>query len=109
MKTTLADPRLLGIGASSPEAIKKNTQQALQDVAVEFESLFFREMLKSMRQAGDVLAADGPFNSREQQFVRDWHDMELSQTLAEGGGMGLAQQLVRQVEAMQPALSDPLS
>ncbi len=108
MKAISAEPHLLGTGVSSAETVKAN-RQALQDVAVDFESLFFREMLKSMRQAGDVLAAEGPFNSREQQFVRDWHDMELSQTLAEGGGMGLANQLIRQVEALQPGVTETTS
>ncbi len=76
----------------------RDGEENVRKVAQEFESLFLNEMLKSMRSATDVLAKDNPFNSQAAKQYQDMHDQQLSVTLSkEGGGIGLADVLVRQL------------
>ena len=76
----------------------RDGEENVRKVAQEFESLFLNEMLKSMRAATDVLAKDNPFNSQAAKQYQDMHDQQLSVTLSkEGGGIGLADVLVRQL------------
>lgn len=76
----------------------RDGEENVRKVAQEFESLFLNEMLKSMRSATEVLAKDNPFNSQAAKQYQDMHDQQLSVTLSkEGGGIGLADVLVRQL------------
>src|SRR5690606_10963712 len=76
----------------------RDGEENVRKVAQEFESLFLNEMLKSMRSANDVLAKDNPFNSEATKHHQDMHDKQLSVTLSkEGGGIGLADVLMRQL------------
>ncbi len=55
-------------------------------------------MLKSMRKAQDALAdEDSPFNSQQVKFYRDMHDQQLATDLTSGGGLGLADVIVKQL------------
>jgi flagellar protein FlgJ len=72
-------------------------KQALEQVAKQFESIFMQMMLKSMRQANDVLEADSPFNSQSTKFYRDMHDQQLALELSSSGNLGLAEMIVRQL------------
>ncbi len=47
---------------------------ALHEAAAQFEAIFMQMLLKSMRQAQDVLESDSPFNSQSAKFYRDMHD-----------------------------------
>ena len=70
----------------------------MRKVAQEFESLFLNEMLKSMRSANEVLAKDNPLNSQASKQYQEMYDQQLSVSLSkEGGGIGLADVLVRQL------------
>ena len=76
----------------------RDGEENVRKVAQEFESLFLNEMLRSMRAATEVLAKDNPFNSPAAKQYQDMHDQQLSVTLSkEGGGIGLADVLVRQL------------
>lgn len=80
----------------------------VRKVAQEFESLFMNEMLKSMRSATDVMAQDNPFNSQASKQYQDMHDQQLSVTLSkEGGGIGLADVLIRQLSKQQEPSEKP--
>ncbi|MBA4500910.1 flagellar assembly peptidoglycan hydrolase FlgJ [Marinobacterium marinum] len=85
-------------------------QAALKGVAQEFEQLFMSMMLKSMRQANDVLAADSPFNSNDVQFYQEMFDQQLTLDLSKKDSIGLAdiivQQLSQQVAAAPTASED---
>jgi len=86
----------------------RDGEENVRKVAQEFESLFLNEMLKSMRSATDVLAKDNPFNSQAAKQYQDMHDQQLSVTLSkEGGGMGLADVLVRQLLKQQEGVKQP--
>lgn len=69
---------------------------ALRKVAEQFESLFTKMVLKSMRQANETFG-NGLFSSQQTQFYEGMFDDQLAVQLAQGKGMGLADMLVRQL------------
>ncbi len=71
--------------------------QALREVAQQFESIFMQTILSSMRSANDVFAKDNFLNSFEMDFHKDMLDKQLTLSLAEGRGFGLAELLYRQL------------
>ncbi|RSH69328.1 flagellar assembly peptidoglycan hydrolase FlgJ [Stutzerimonas stutzeri] len=76
----------------------RDGEENVRKVAQEFESLFLNEMLKSMRSANEVLAKDNPLNSQASKQYQEMYDQQLSVSLSkEGGGIGLADVLVRQL------------
>lgn len=70
--------------------------ETLMAAAQQFESVFTRMMLKSMREAsfGDEL-----FGGSQMEFYRDMHDQELANSLS--GSIGLAEVMVRQLQRGQ--------
>jgi soluble lytic murein transglycosylase len=87
-------------------------QQALQMAAEQFEALFLQQVLKQMRKAGDVLAADNPMRSRELDTMRDFYDGALAENLAGKRQTGIADMLVKQLSgntgAQAPGASEDL-
>ena len=69
-------------------------EKALSAVARQFESLFIKMMLKSMREAG---FGDPYFDSSRQELYRDMFDNQISLEMARGQGIGLAEALSRQL------------
>ncbi|MDF2394461.1 flagellar assembly peptidoglycan hydrolase FlgJ [Pseudomonas sp. 3MA1] len=83
----------------------KNGEANVRKVAQEFESLFLNEMLKSMRKATDVIAQDNPLNTPAAKQYQDMYDQQLAVSLSrEGGGIGLANVLMRQMMKNKPAV-----
>ncbi len=72
-------------------------QAALKGVAQEFEQLFMNMMLKTMRQANDVLATDSPFNSNDVKFYQEMFDQQLTLDLSKKDSIGLADIIVKQL------------
>ncbi len=72
--------------------------EALRNVAQQFESMFVNIMLKSMRAANQVFAKDGLFNSFESDMHQQMYDNQLSLNLTAGKGIGLADVLFRQMQ-----------
>ncbi len=86
----------------------RDGEENVRKVAQEFESLFLNEMLKSMRSATEVLSQDNPLNSQASKQYQDMHDQQLSVTLArEGGGIGLAEVLMRQLSKREEPAEKP--
>lgn len=79
---------------------KSDPRAALKQVAGEFESIFLKMMMKSMRDAsfGDPL-----FDSESAKIYRDMYDDQLSVELSRNGGVGLADMLVKQMEHYLPS------
>ena len=79
------------------ESAKGEHKSALRKVANQFESIFMRQMLKSMRDAsfGDPL-----FDSNSTSFYRDMHDDQLALELSKTGSIGLADMIVKQLDPM---------
>ncbi|MHC8310380.1 flagellar assembly peptidoglycan hydrolase FlgJ [Pseudomonas sp. GT1P32] len=81
----------------------KNSDQNLRKVAQEFESLFLGEMLKSMRKATDTLAEGNPLNTPAAKQYQEMYDQQLAVSMSrEGGGIGLADVLMRQMSKNKP-------
>ncbi len=78
-----------GVANQDPAAIRKVAQQ--------FESLFTRMMLKSMR---DAVGTDPIFGSDQEQMYQSMADDQLSVQLSKGKGMGLADMLIRQLQKL---------
>ena len=77
----------------------------MRKVAQEFESLFLNEMLKSMRSANEVLGKDNPLNTPAAKQYQEMYDQQLSVTLSrQGGGIGLADVLMRQMSKNKAAV-----
>ncbi|MDP9142192.1 MAG: flagellar assembly peptidoglycan hydrolase FlgJ [Pseudomonadota bacterium] len=76
--------------AQTPEALRKTAQQ--------FEALMTQQMLKSMRAAslGDDVMGGG-----QTEFYQDMFDQQMAVHLSSGRGLGVADLLVRQLQARQ--------
>lgn len=85
------------------EEARKQSPEALTEVAQQFESLMVQMALKSMREAK---LAEGAFDSDQSDFYMEMFDKQLSLTLSRGRGLGLADTLVRQLGGMTAAASD---
>ncbi len=80
------------------QAHSGDKKQALEQAAKQFEAIFVRMMLKSMRDAQDALAdEDSPFNSSSMKFYRDMNDQQLASQMSQNGNMGLADVVLRQL------------
>jgi peptidoglycan hydrolase FlgJ len=83
------------------DALKRGAAQqdpkAIRKVAEQFESMFTRMVLKSMREAS---GPDPMFGSDQQQMYQSMADDQLSVQLSKGHGFGLADMLVRQLQKM---------
>jgi peptidoglycan hydrolase FlgJ len=73
----------------------RNDPTALRQVAKQFESLFARMMIKSMR---DAIGKDPIFGSDQAQTYQGMFDDQLSLELTQGKGLGLADMLTRQLQ-----------
>jgi flagellar protein FlgJ len=86
--TDLAGLAALKRGANTQD------QASVREAARQFETVFARMLLSSMRAAspGDPL-----FDSNESGFYRDMFDDQLAMELSRGRGLGLAEMLVEQL------------
>jgi flagellar protein FlgJ len=71
-------------------------QEALQEAAKQFESLFVTMMVKAMR---DTLPKDGMFASSNMESYQEMFDQQLSLDLSRKGGLGMADLIARQMSA----------
>lgn len=70
-------------------------QDRLKKVCQDFESVFVQMMLKEMRNtlSGDSLVGD----SQAKDIMQSMHDEELAKEISKGKGIGLAQELYKQL------------
>jgi peptidoglycan hydrolase FlgJ len=98
MAAPITDVRTYGDFAGL-EALKKsahgNDPAAIREVARQFESLFARMVIKSMR---DAIGRDPIFGSDQEETYQGMYDDQLSLELTRGHGLGLADMLVRQLQ-----------
>mgnify|MGYP002662540814 CR=1 FL=1 len=83
------------------EATNK-TPQAAREAAKQLESLFMREMIKSMRQAtmkSGLIDQEGGGGD----LARDMYDQQIAKAMSEGRGLGLAPMIARQLGATDAA------
>ncbi|MCH8134471.1 MAG: rod-binding protein [Proteobacteria bacterium] len=68
--------------------------QAVQEVAQQFEAIFVGMMMKAMR---DATPGDGLFNSDQMEAYQDMFDKQLALNMSASGGLGLARIIERQI------------
>lgn len=91
-------------GLNSLKAKARQDQDAgLREVAKQFESMFMSMMLKSMREANDVMFEDNMLNTNESRFYRQMYDDQLALHLSQDkSGTGLAEILYKQLKEQLP-------
>ena len=80
-------------------------ERRLRDTAHQVESIFLAQMLKTMREASG--AKTGPLTGTGQRVYQEMMDEHLGETLAKGGGLGLADLLIRDVLRRQGSQQKP--
>ena len=75
-------------------------RNALRGAAQQFEAVFLRQMIGSMRQAH---LADDPFGSQATEQFRDMSDANLADSMSHQGVFGIAQMLLAQFDRHQAA------
>lgn len=87
---------------------KDDSEAALKQVAQQFEQVFMSMLMKSMREANQSFGEDNFLNSSQTQFYQGMLDEQMTMELAQNGGMGLADVLVKQLSRQLdiPAKSD---
>jgi flagellar protein FlgJ len=88
---------LNSIREQSREGSSEAKEGALKEAAQQFEAIFMKMLLSSMRKAQDVLESDSPFNSESTKFYRDMHDQQMAVELSSNGSLGLTDLIVRQL------------
>jgi flagellar protein FlgJ len=68
----------------------------MQSIAKQFESMMVQQMMKSMRQANEAFSEGDMTSSSEEKFYQDMFDSQLSLSLSQGRGFGLAEAMMRQ-------------
>mgnify|MGYP000573736045 CR=1 FL=1 len=76
---------------------RKDKGEALRKVAEQFESMFVKMMMKSMRDANKVFQEDSIMHSPQEDFYQQMYDDQLSVSLTGKQGMGLADVIYRQL------------
>ena len=80
-------------------AARKDPQASLRKIARQFESVYIKMMLKSMR---DASMGDPLFDSQSSKVYRDMFDNQLAIDMSDHGGIGLADMLVKQLQRYLP-------
>lgn len=95
--------RLNAINASDLGALRREArgqgEQAIKQVAQQFESLFVQTMLKSMRAAS--IGDGGMFSNGATKQYRQLFDQQMAMQVSQGEGMGLASMVERQILAQR--------
>jgi flagellar protein FlgJ len=79
-----------GLARLKAEA-SKQTPEAIQETARQFEALFVQTMLKAMR---DASPGEGMGESDQTEFYRDMYDQQMALHMVKGRGLGIAEMLV---------------
>ena len=88
---------LNAIREQSRETDGEAKKEALNEAAQQFEAIFMKMLLSSMRKAQEVLESDSPYNSQSTKFYRDMHDEQMAIELSSNGSLGLTDLIVRQL------------
>jgi flagellar protein FlgJ len=77
---------------------KTDKKAALEKIAHQFESIMMQMMMKSMRDANSVFSDGDITSSSGGKFYQDMADNQMTLSLAQGKGMGIAAAFVRQLQ-----------
>ncbi|MBM6551138.1 flagellar assembly peptidoglycan hydrolase FlgJ [Marinomonas ostreistagni] len=76
---------------------QKDPNAALKDVAKQFESIFINMIFKNMRDANEAIGG-GLFDSSQTKQYTEMMHSQMAQSMANSGGIGFADALIRQFE-----------
>jgi len=79
---------------------QRNDQGALRESAEQFEALFIQMLLKSMREASNVMKSD-MLHSDALETFQGMYDKELSMSMAKRNALGFADVVVKQLSQQQ--------
>jgi flagellar protein FlgJ len=106
----LGDSKLMSSAAWDAQSLNelkisagKDPQANLKPVARQVEGMFVQMMLKSMR---DALPKDGLFSSDQSRLYTSMYDQQIAQQMTAGKGLGLADEMVKQMTANQGGPKD---
>jgi peptidoglycan hydrolase FlgJ len=85
--------------AAPPAKADPAELKQLKQVAKQFEAVFLRQLIGTMRSAG---MGDGLFDSSSTEQFRDMADARNADSMADKGVLGVADLLVRQFGARLP-------
>ncbi|GHD92151.1 flagellar assembly peptidoglycan hydrolase FlgJ [Pseudocitrobacter faecalis] len=101
----LGDSKLTASAAWDAQSLNELKAKAGQDpqanlrpVARQVEGMFVQMMLKSMREA---LPKDGLFSSDQTRLYTSMYDQQIAQQMTAGKGLGLAEEMVKQMQAQK--------
>ncbi len=89
----MTDPAPIALAPGIGLAPKPTDQAALKKAAQQFEAIFLRQIISSMRSAS--LGEDILGSSTSDQF-REMADARTAESMAETGSLGIAEMLIRQ-------------
>lgn len=78
---------------------KSDKSAALAKISHQFESMMMQMMMKSMREANSVFSDGDVTSSSEGKFYQDMFDNQLTLSLSQGKGMGIATAFMRQFQS----------
>lgn len=84
-------------------AASRNDPQALKVAAQQFEAIFTQMVMTSMRKANQALGESELLSSDSTKFYENMFDQQLSSSLSNKGGLGLAPVIERQLSKAMPA------
>ncbi|MGB5722870.1 rod-binding protein [Parasphingorhabdus sp.] len=94
--TIISPPSLAATSPlSSNNAAADKRQADIQSMAADFEAIFVRQMLKTMRTSS---LGEGLFDGQGTEQFRDMQDAKVAESMAEKGVFGIAQLLTRHLE-----------
>lgn len=82
-----------GLAALRKKA-SEDQSSAINEVARQFETIFVKMMLKSMR---DSVSESGLINNDQSKFYQSMYDDQISLDMTKGGGLGLADMIAQQL------------
>lgn len=82
---------------SIKQAGRDKDPESLRKVAQQFEAMFIQTMLKTMRQTNEVFGKDNFLNSSETSMYQSMLDDQMSLSLSNGRGLGLADAFFQQM------------
>lgn len=93
-------------GAGAAHGAARDSEKELRRAAADFESLFINQMLKSMRET--ITKSDLFHGGNAEEIYTSMLDAELSKSMANAGGIGLADMLMKQLSnGVEPAKAEP--
>jgi flagellar protein FlgJ len=85
------------VGAAAASVAQERDQKKLADAAQQFEAVFLTQMLKPMTGGGDPEGSEDTEKMAGSDTMSSYGTEALAKAIAQGGGVGIAKQIVHKV------------